>query len=332
MLSIFENLRKILVLERKKGYNNQAVTGGLQEYASNFQKQALQEATKEEEKRIIQEITQRLTTYPHIPFSERSDHIEQLFALIEGRKPLPSQNQERRTETDEFSRQKEELLLEIEKLCIQQRSLYTEIDTLKIRKETLLSQIENLSAQKEQFQADIKQFEYEHNGLQSQIDSLQHYQTELDSEINQLTSQKNEFIYLLNQLQAKIENLKSEEERLKKEQEVSLLFKEITDLINRKMKIEKEIDTLVQDLVNREHDLKIIHQEIKQRNKELAEIEARPVFTRGAGWKEKETQLKTELDELNEQKIQIDNEIFIFKQNLKDYREQRERLAQKITL
>ena len=126
MFVIFDDLSIILEIERRRDYNNQTF---LEKYASNFQKQALQEASTGEEQRIVQEITQKLRIYPQIPFNKRSNHIEQILALIEGQSSPSSspQIQESGAENNEFIRRKEQLLLEIEKLNIQQSNLSAEI-------------------------------------------------------------------------------------------------------------------------------------------------------------------------------------------------------------
>jgi ATP-dependent DNA helicase RecG len=82
MLSSFDKLSRMLTQEKRLGYKNKAVFGGLEKLASNWGNEALQEATTDEERGLINEAVQELARYPEVAEAERPHFIHRLLVKL----------------------------------------------------------------------------------------------------------------------------------------------------------------------------------------------------------------------------------------------------------
>lgn len=90
MPSALENLIKIIRLEQKNGYTNEAVIGGLSAYAANWASEAHGEANHPEQHALIEEILLVISDYENTHEDERRDLAKYMFErLIRRRDPLP---------------------------------------------------------------------------------------------------------------------------------------------------------------------------------------------------------------------------------------------------
>jgi ATP-dependent DNA helicase RecG len=88
MDSAFENLKKILILEKEKGYRNLAVIGGMEKFVPNWHKRAREEAKSPQRVKLVEEIVALLEGYPTLrERRERERRIEEILAKIEEEKP-----------------------------------------------------------------------------------------------------------------------------------------------------------------------------------------------------------------------------------------------------
>lgn len=91
MLPTFDKLSRMLTQEKRLGYKNKAVMGGLEKLAPNWSEEALQEASTDSERRIIEEIVQDLGRYPEIDDTDRPTFIHQILVKLHKANP-PSQS------------------------------------------------------------------------------------------------------------------------------------------------------------------------------------------------------------------------------------------------
>ncbi len=82
MLTSFDKLSRMLTQEKRLGYKNKAVFGGLEKLAPNWVSEALQEATTEEERHLIEEVKENLYQYPNISDTERPKYIHQILVRL----------------------------------------------------------------------------------------------------------------------------------------------------------------------------------------------------------------------------------------------------------
>ncbi len=82
MLPSFDKLSRMLTQEKRLGYKNKAIFGGVEKLAPNWAAEAQQEATREEERLLITEIEQELYQYPEIPEDDRPDYIHQILVKL----------------------------------------------------------------------------------------------------------------------------------------------------------------------------------------------------------------------------------------------------------
>lgn len=82
ILSSFDKLSRMLTQEKRLGYKNKAVFGGLEKLASNWGNEALQEATTDEQRAVINELVQDLGRYSEIAEAERPHFIHRLLVKL----------------------------------------------------------------------------------------------------------------------------------------------------------------------------------------------------------------------------------------------------------
>lgn len=82
MLSSFDKLSRMLTQEKRLGYKNKAIFGGLEKLAPNWSHEALQEATNEGERALINELVQELVRYPEIAEADRPHFIHRLLVKL----------------------------------------------------------------------------------------------------------------------------------------------------------------------------------------------------------------------------------------------------------
>ncbi|MCB0177946.1 MAG: ATP-dependent DNA helicase RecG [Anaerolineae bacterium] len=82
MLSTFDKLSRMLTQEKRLGYKNKAVMGGLEKLAPNWSEEALQEASTDNERRIIEEVVQDLGRYPNVDDTDRPTFIHQILVKL----------------------------------------------------------------------------------------------------------------------------------------------------------------------------------------------------------------------------------------------------------
>jgi ATP-dependent DNA helicase RecG len=102
MPSALETLVKILKLERKQGYKNNAVIGGLAAYGRNWQEDAHKQARRPEHHLLVDELSDLLRTYEHIENKdERHNTVTYMMDRITGRVPPPPEYQAPEPPADE---------------------------------------------------------------------------------------------------------------------------------------------------------------------------------------------------------------------------------------
>ncbi|MCB0163924.1 MAG: ATP-dependent DNA helicase RecG [Anaerolineae bacterium] len=82
MLPTFDKLSRMLTQEKRLGYKNKAVMGGLEKLAPNWSEEALQEASTDNERRIIEEVVQDLGRYPDVDDTDRPTFIHQILVKL----------------------------------------------------------------------------------------------------------------------------------------------------------------------------------------------------------------------------------------------------------
>ena len=90
MPSALETLVKILKLEQETGYKNMAVIGGLESFASNWERDAHQQAKRPEHHQLVDELVSHLRGYDQIEDPEqRHESVKYMLGRIMGRIPAP---------------------------------------------------------------------------------------------------------------------------------------------------------------------------------------------------------------------------------------------------
>ena len=77
MLSVLETLDKIVTQEKRLGYRNKAVIGGLDKFASMWEQQALAQAQTPDEEQFVADIVARLASYPTVEDRQERAQIVQ---------------------------------------------------------------------------------------------------------------------------------------------------------------------------------------------------------------------------------------------------------------
>ena len=77
MLSVLETLDKIVTQEKRLGYRNKAVIGGLDKFASTWEQQALAWAETPDEKQFVADIVAQLRNYPAVEDRQQRAQIVQ---------------------------------------------------------------------------------------------------------------------------------------------------------------------------------------------------------------------------------------------------------------
>jgi ATP-dependent DNA helicase RecG len=82
MLPSFDKLIKMLTQEKRLGYENKAVFGGLEKLAPNWANDALAEVETEELRQVVNDIAQSLNHYPQVSATERPKYIHQILVKL----------------------------------------------------------------------------------------------------------------------------------------------------------------------------------------------------------------------------------------------------------
>ncbi|MEW5956731.1 MAG: ATP-dependent DNA helicase RecG, partial [Chloroflexota bacterium] len=82
MLPSFDKLSRMLIQEKRLGYKNRAILGGLEKLAPNWSAEALAEATTAAERQLVEEIGQELSRYPEVADAERPNFIHQILVRL----------------------------------------------------------------------------------------------------------------------------------------------------------------------------------------------------------------------------------------------------------
>ena len=82
MLPSFDKLIKMLTQEKRLGYKNKAVFGGLEKLASNWATEALQEADHKQERLLIEEVMKDLRRYPDVAEDDRPTYIHKILVKL----------------------------------------------------------------------------------------------------------------------------------------------------------------------------------------------------------------------------------------------------------
>jgi ATP-dependent DNA helicase RecG len=105
MLPSFDKLSKMLTQEKRLGYKNKAVFGGLEKLAPNWSGEALQEATTDTEQALIAEVRQALERYPEIAESDRPHYIHRLLVKLHKANAATAKDTPQSAKTDSAARQ-----------------------------------------------------------------------------------------------------------------------------------------------------------------------------------------------------------------------------------
>ena len=103
MLSALETLEKVVTQEKKLGYGNKAVIGGLDKFASTWERETLAQAQTPDEKQFVTDIVARLASYPVVEDRQQRVKILQdiLDRLDEFQRERGEEGPERETRVDE---------------------------------------------------------------------------------------------------------------------------------------------------------------------------------------------------------------------------------------
>lgn len=82
MLASFDKLNRMLSQEKRLGYKNKAVLGGLEKLAPNWKAEARQETTSEILLAVIDEVEQFLLNYPGVAEQERPAYLHQILVKL----------------------------------------------------------------------------------------------------------------------------------------------------------------------------------------------------------------------------------------------------------
>jgi len=95
MLPSFDKLSRMLTQEKRLGYKNKAILGGLEKLVPNWGNEARQEATNDEERTLIAEIVQDLGRYPEVAEGDRPHFIHKLLVKLHKAGTAATNNRER---------------------------------------------------------------------------------------------------------------------------------------------------------------------------------------------------------------------------------------------
>jgi ATP-dependent DNA helicase RecG len=95
MLPSFDKLSRMLTQEKRLGYKNKAILGGLEKLVPNWGSEARQEAANDEERTLIAEIVQDLGRYPEVPEVDRPHFIHKLLVKLHKAGTAATNNSER---------------------------------------------------------------------------------------------------------------------------------------------------------------------------------------------------------------------------------------------
>lgn len=82
MLPSFDKLSKMLTQEKRLGYENKAVFGGLEKLAPNWANDAAAEVETEDQRRVVEEVVQDLTNYPNVSEEDRPHYIHRILVKL----------------------------------------------------------------------------------------------------------------------------------------------------------------------------------------------------------------------------------------------------------
>lgn len=82
MLPAFDKLSRMLIQEKRLKYENKTVFGGFEKLAPNWATEALQEATSEAERLVIEEVQMELTQYCQISAEDRPNYLHQILVKL----------------------------------------------------------------------------------------------------------------------------------------------------------------------------------------------------------------------------------------------------------
>jgi ATP-dependent DNA helicase RecG len=84
LLSVLETLDKILTQEKRLGYRDKAVIGGLDKFASTWGQEALAQAQTPDQKQFVAEVVAQLTSYPAVEDrQERAQIVGDILAKVD---------------------------------------------------------------------------------------------------------------------------------------------------------------------------------------------------------------------------------------------------------
>jgi ATP-dependent DNA helicase RecG len=84
VLLALETLDKIVTQEKRLGYRNKAVIGGLDKFASTWERQALTQAQTPDEKQFVADVVAQLTSYPAVEDrQERAKIVQDILARLD---------------------------------------------------------------------------------------------------------------------------------------------------------------------------------------------------------------------------------------------------------
>ena len=98
MLPSFDKLSRMLIQEKRLEYKNKTVLGGFEKLAPNWSAEALQEVTTEEERQLVEEITQNLYDYPDVPDEARPNFLHRILVKLH---KVGEEASNKRAESDE---------------------------------------------------------------------------------------------------------------------------------------------------------------------------------------------------------------------------------------
>lgn len=82
MLPSFDKLSRMLTQEKRLGYQNKAVMGGLEKLAPNWSEEALQEVTTDHERQVVAEVARNLEQYPQVVDAARPKFIHRILVKL----------------------------------------------------------------------------------------------------------------------------------------------------------------------------------------------------------------------------------------------------------
>jgi ATP-dependent DNA helicase RecG len=98
VLSALETLDKIVTQEKRLGYRNKAVIGGLDKFASTWEQQALAQAQTPDEKQFVADVIAQLTSYPAV--EDRQERAQILQDILDRLDEFQREEDEKRAERE----------------------------------------------------------------------------------------------------------------------------------------------------------------------------------------------------------------------------------------